>query len=263
MTVTGRGAEVKRNAPAARRPPRPLEFPPEFDMGDDPYKAGLGGAWSEQHGSENGDAGADYAAGEDIENMDEEFSGLPMDVVELIEEAIAEEVEIPENSINDPGDNQATPGPVGDCELADAVEGLGGQVSEGAEAGGAASSSSESQGPRRCEPADAIAHASMSAAGYISCTKPPWDTGRSIGRITAWPSDAPVESQNVVVRCYMHSKCSYTRKRRAFTNEALMTWLFEASPLAEGASTAERQTARDNHRLKAATILATRPPKAD
>ena len=76
----------------------------------------------------------------------------------------------------------------------------------------------------------------MDDNGFISCPRQPWAEFASIGRITTWPANKPMEKRSVSCKCHIHAaKCSSpARMRIAVTDEELLAWLFagKCEPLA-------------------------------
>ena len=95
--------------------------------------------------------------------------------------------------------------------------------------------------------ADAARAAEIGAEGYVYATVPPWSHTIPLGRLATFPDSLPMEGRSVSCRCYMHLACSIVRMRAAYTDEALLRWLFEGEPLEAGTSMRERRAARGEH----------------
>ena len=67
--------------------------------------------------------------------------------------------------------------------------------------------------------------AAVDEHGYVSCSRAPFDARRCVGRIAMCLAVAPIELQNVAMKCYLHDGCSVLRKRGKFTNHRLIRWL--------------------------------------
>ena len=104
---------------------------------------------------------------------------------------------------------------------------------------------------------DGVASAEISGFGYIKTALLPWAAKTLLGRITSWgPKGDHVHPSriSVSIKCYMHPRCSYARKRDRCTGGMMLRWLFSARPLAYHATAAEIAEARAAH-LRAATAM--------
>lgn len=98
--------------------------------------------------------------------------------------------------------------------------------------------------------AEVLASCRMDGLGYIKTDVLPWAAYTNVGRITAWPKGKPPDRTNVAVRCYMHPKCSLSRKRDKVTDQDLTNWLFSVVPCPATATRAEVQAACVQHMAK-------------
>ena len=104
---------------------------------------------------------------------------------------------------------------------------------------------------------DGVASAEISGFGYIKTALLPWAAKTLLGRITSWgPKGDHVHPSriSVSIKCYMHPRCSYARKRGRCTDDMMLRWLFSAWLLAYHATAAEIAEARAAH-LRAATAM--------
>jgi hypothetical protein len=60
-----------------------------------------------------------------------------------------------------------------------------------------------------------------------------------VGRITVYPANAPDARKNVAIRCTLHGKCSFVRRRMSVSNRRLLEWLFHGAPFQEGGPSAD------------------------
>ena len=104
---------------------------------------------------------------------------------------------------------------------------------------------------------DGVRSASMDEDGYVSSNLMPWSAKGSVGRITVWPRREGIlpSQQNVGARCYMHTKCSFGRKRHRATNDKILRWLFSAKPDVPGATAEEKAAAKAKHARQAVSML--------
>ena len=241
-----------------------MELPKEFEY-DDPYLFGQGEGPDPNHAGEGDDVLRSLidALAMGCDGGDNgEFDDVPYDIVEDILEAAEEAQAIP---------NERLAPDVDDAELANDEEDLAAAVLAIEEAAGSQAAhegdggASNRPGSSSDPPAapgmvagsvdDAIAHTVPAYTGHFTCPVAPWNTGRNVGRITVWDKADPLRNQNVAIRCYMHTGCSWTRKRIAYTDNELLRWLYEATPLAPTASDDDRQRAKAQHARDAKRML--------
>ena len=96
-------------------------------------------------------------------------------------------------------------------------------------------------------------------AGFITTTVEPWAScsgGGAVGRISkVWPANALVDKQSISVKCFMHSGCSFARKRARVSDAAMLKWLFSSKPLPLGCTHEEAQTSKRAHGMSAVVFL--------
>ena len=88
--------------------------------------------------------------------------------------------------------------------------------------------------------------------GHVRSDLTPWDYKDKLARVTEFGG-------NVAIRCYMHSRCSFTRRRARISNEALMRWLFGVRPPGAMALPAEVKASKDEHARLALSMLTYEP----
>lgn len=247
ISVTGRGSLVVL-PPRSRVVPRKVEtviFPEEFEMGNPTDFAARSSASAfvavEQPYS------ADMALGEDDDALitDSDDDAPPAEFAEDVLEGMAEQthIEAPDYlEAIDAADAEAAPEEV-EVVVEALVEAAGHEEAETAE-----------RGPPIEE---VIASARIGIAGHITTDLMPWAAKGDVGRITVWPSGPQSDpaKQNVAARCYMHSGCSFSRKRARIPDERILRWLFAVKPLATTATPAEKNEAKLEHARLAAEIL--------
>ena len=107
---------------------------------------------------------------------------------------------------------------------------------------------------------DGVASAEMSGLGYIKTALLPWAAKTQLSRITSWGANGEhIHPSNISVsiKCYMHPRCWYARKRDRCTDDMMLRWLFSGRPLAYHATAAEIAEARAAHLRAATDMLAT------
>lgn len=91
--------------------------------------------------------------------------------------------------------------------------------------------------------------------GRVFCPIGVFALHKPAGRITVFPKGVPLEKQNVAIRCFLHTGCSFTRKRIRFTDRQLLVWLFSGSPWELGETAVQSKASKADHALKALTML--------
>ena len=75
-----------------------------------------------------------------------------------------------------------------------------------------------------------LASVVMDDSGYVTCSLPPWNAWATLGRLTTWPADVPMEKRNVSLKCHMHPKCSTpVRRRKNVTDKEMICWLLHGT----------------------------------
>ena len=95
--------------------------------------------------------------------------------------------------------------------------------------------------------------------GFITTTVEPWAScsgGGAVGWISkVWPANAPVDKQSISVKCFMHSGCSFARKRARVSDAAMLKLIFSSKPLPLGCTHEEAQTSKRAHGMSAVVFL--------
>ncbi len=84
--------------------------------------------------------------------------------------------------------------------------------------------------------------ADISAAGYVTCSLPPWRGMGNVGRLTDWPADVAPEQRACSMKCWIHrGRCAIVRRRRHVTDDMMVRWLFGRRILPEGTCNADME----------------------
>jgi len=97
-----------------------------------------------------------------------------------------------------------------------------------AEVAGAAAAGPEMDGPLDLVALMAFADAAVvDADGWVTCPLPPWNDLPSVGRLTSWRKEWPVEKRSFSCKCSYHVHCtSPARKFRHVPPKWHLMWLF-------------------------------------
>jgi hypothetical protein len=254
MTVFARGEEFEARQEIRRRTPASL-LPHVLDLGN-PFDFGfrLAGGGTGTGGMKGGEGVAseiDLASisGDDLDEiMDSSEDDASEKDVDVAEAPGAAEDTRPDEEASEEG---VGVGELVAAEVAAAVAAAEDTVAEPPLAVAAADEAETTD-----EIARAIAASTTSELlGYVTCTLAPWSEVVQIARITAWPKDEDPSRQNVAIRWYLHPRCSVTRRRARFTNQELLTWLFNVKPMPAGSTTEEKRAGHQAHMAMSLALL--------
>lgn len=208
------------------------------------------GSWA---GAGGGDAGASH-----LDSLADCLANVPDDVIEDLGEAILEA-----HGINFPGDsmspgvgetaNQGEDGEVVEGDLIYAAACDEGEGQQGDE-DGSAEELEEDARDGQLSAQDYVAFAVVNEEGRVSCPMEPFARFPCIGRLSCYPAGAPLNRQNVAMRCNLHDKCSVTRKRVRFTDAQMLRWLLAGVPITEE-NRAQAAELQKQHKIQAVVML--------
>ena len=256
MVLTSEGvAFVRPLRTAGPRRVRGVPLPSEYDLDDDPVAHGRRAAAEPNGGSSrDGTSAPAHAGSSAVEAADADVASdaesdmfgfgdmdamFRDDIIELI--AFGREMPgplppaaAPEFAHDDDDDHELGTVDIEELheELAHAIV----EIGEPTEADDGGGDPLLVPFPTPAECADA---AIVDADGWISCGLEPFARRHYVGRITVYPANAPDARKNVAIRCTLHGKCSFVRRRMNVSNRRLLEWLFHGAPFQEGGPSAD------------------------